>query len=139
MHLSLWFTFNLELNGYDKNFLKFRLQYCCCSIDFSYINNNKILQMVSEPRAFDHAWFMFMRLNVWYMFIDKGLEYLTYLCDDWIKWPQGSYLTISRSKMENCRETRSLFNATITPKTTCWFKAMTLWYLGWESGLYSKT
>ena len=44
MHLSLWFTFNYELNGYDK-ILKFRLQYCCCSNDFSYINHNKILQV----------------------------------------------------------------------------------------------
>ena len=77
-------------------------------------------------------------MHAWYMFIDKGLEYHTYLCDDWIKWPQGSCLTISCSKMENCRETRSLFNATITPKTTRWFKAMTLRYLGWESGLPFK-
>ena len=41
--------------------------------------------------------------------------------------------------MENCRERRSLFIATITPKTTRWFKAMTLRFLGWESGLFSKT
>ena len=27
---------------------------------------------------------------------------------------------------------------TITPKTTRWFKTMTLWYLGWESGLFFK-
>ena len=51
-------------------FLKFRLQYCCCSNDFSSINHNKIQHFISRDVVFHEEIFPFHSIGSPETFVD---------------------------------------------------------------------